>query len=117
MPILTLTVSPALVEPLTLVADDVADHLLGIIREHLAPRAGTEQIMFVPALGVVRGCALLAKLEHRASESRSMEIRKACADAIAHYLAQKFATSVRVRLIALDPQNIGASDIGVEAGL
>lgn len=117
MPILTLTVSPDLVPVIDRSGDEIADHLLGIIRDYLAPRPGTEQIMFIPALAAIRGCALLARLEHRASETRPMEIRKACADAIASYLADRFATSIRVRLIALDPENIGVSDIGAEAGL
>ncbi len=115
MPILTVTVSPELVEKVSLDATDTAENLLAIIHQHLAPRAGTEQIMFVPAFGAVTGCALLARMDHRASDSRPAAVRKACADAICHYLAEKFQTSVRVRLIALNPDDIAASDIGVEA--
>tara|TARA_R110002051_G_scaffold237695_2_gene298526 strand:- start:536 stop:889 length:354 start_codon:yes stop_codon:yes gene_type:complete len=114
MPILTVTVSPELVEKVSLDATNTAENLLAILHKHLAPRPGTEQIMFVPAFGAVTGCALLVRMDHRASESRPAPVRKACADAICRYLAEKFDTSVRVRLIALNPDDIAASDIGAE---
>ena len=116
MPILTLTVAEGLRDEVSRNSKEIADQLLSCIRQHLAPAIGTEQVMFVPAFGAGIGCDMLAHLVHRASESRTPEIRDACAHAICQLLAKKFDCSVRVRLIATDSAAIAAADIFKECG-
>lgn len=115
MPILTVTVAPDLVEEVRSTSDDLSVSLLGLIREHLAPAKGTEQIMFVPAFGSVTGCSMLAHLVHRASDSRTSEVRNRCAQAIADHLNRTYGCSVRVRLIATSSDDIAAADIFAES--
>jgi hypothetical protein len=114
MPILTVTVAPDLVEEVRSTSGELSEALLGLIRKHLAPAKGTEQIMFVPAFGAVTGCSMLAHLVHRASDSRTSEVRNSCAQAIADHLNRTYGCSVRVRLIATSSDDIAASDIFTE---
>lgn len=116
MPILTITIAEGLVDAISRTSEETSEGLLELIHKHLAPAAGTEQIMFVPSIGKVVGCSILTHLVHRASDSRTAEIRKACADAICAFLAEKYDCSVRVRLIATQSSDIAAADIFKESG-
>lgn len=114
MPILTVTVAPDLIDEVQSSSDVLSNDLLLLIRKHLAPARGTEQIMFVPAFGTVTGCSILAHLVHRASDSRTEEVRNNCARDIAGHLANIYGCSVRVRLIATSSDDIAAADIFLE---
>jgi|TARA_Y100000588_G_C13804206_1_gene732202 hypothetical protein len=115
MPILTVTVAPDLITEVQSSCDELSADLLLLIRKHLAPAKGTEQIMFVPAFGAVTGCSILAHLVHRASDSRTTDVRNNCAREIADHLSKTYDCSVRVRLIATNPDDIAAADIFLES--
>lgn len=114
MPILTVTVAPDLVEKVRPSSEVLSNDLLALVRKHLAPAKGTEQIMFVPAFGTVTGCSILVHLVHRASDSRTAEIRNRCAQEISSHLNRTYDCSVRVRLIATNSDDIAAADIFAE---
>ena len=110
MPIAQIIVAPDAVEHFTnhgqALVRQLGDHLL----QHLRAAPKTLQITVVPSLLPPVGCDILCLVHHRGSQWRSAEVRATCAEAINQTLRAATGRSVRVRLIAVDPDNIAAKD-------
>lgn len=98
--------APLIVKAQSALLPQVTEALL----THLQPAPETIQICVQAALVPPVGCDTLCLVHHRGSEKRSAEMRATCAKALHDLLYAVTARDVRVRLIALEPQDIAACD-------
>lgn len=110
MPIVQIIAAPDAAARIQSAGAAVSDQITEELLRHLKPAPETIQVVVQAALVPPVGCATLCLVQHRASESRSAEVRAACAHALHDVLQSATGASVRVRLIALDPQTIAAFD-------
>lgn len=116
MPIAQIIVAPKAVEAVVACGQALVDQVTRDLLAHLQPAPHTIQVMVVPSLLEPQGCDLLCLVHHRGSASRSAAVRAAAAAALHDTLRGATGCSVRVRLIALDPENIAAKDTEEEEG-
>ncbi len=110
MPIVQITVAPSVADTLRHSGPDLIARIREDLMQHLAPKPDMIQIMIQAALLPPAGCDTLCNVQHRASESRGADVRAACASALHDTLRAATGSSVRVRLVAVNPAEIGACD-------
>jgi hypothetical protein len=110
MPIAQIIVAPNVAGTITADIDRTTDNLKAALVEGLSTDPRLVQVMVTVALSTPTGCDTLCLVHHRASESRSAEIRNATARRLHDILSESTKSTVRVRLIAVDPSLIASCD-------
>lgn len=110
MPIVQITVSPKVAASIQTAGSGLLEQIRADLLHHLKPAPETIQVMVHAGLLPAIGCETLCVVHHRASEKRSAQVRAACAQALHDTLQAATGCSVRVRLVALEPQDIAAYD-------
>ncbi|KMK68270.1 hypothetical protein [Puniceibacterium sp. IMCC21224] len=110
MPIAHITVAPELVAQVTAQAGDITETVTAILKQALDARVELIQVVLSAALATPQGCDVLCEVQHRASIARNGYIRQAAAQQLHDALQQATGGTVRVRLIALAPEDIAAVD-------
>lgn len=111
MPIAHLYVAPSRVKQVAEAAETLGALIETALFLHLKPAPETVQIAFVESFAMPRGCELVLVVQHRASASRTPAVRDAAAQDLRDRLHLATGASIRVRLIALEPSDIAASDV------
>lgn len=88
----------------------LTEAVTGILTAGLFAERRLVQVVVTEALVPPQGCAVLAQVFHRASERRDAATRARVAAALRDELEGRLRASARVRLIALDPDDIAAAD-------
>ncbi len=110
MPIAQIFVAPSVAQSIAKQEEALTRAVTAALLEGLSPKPETIQVMLVPALAPSQGCDVLCVVQHRASDSRTAEIRQKAANHLHDVLAKMTGHSVRVRLIALASDTIAAKD-------
>ncbi|MCQ2006321.1 hypothetical protein [Rhizobium sp. NRK18] len=112
MPVVQVIIAPDIVREAAAKAAEVGS----IIEQQLVRLLGASplkvQISMVAAIAVPKGYPISVVVNHRASDERTKADRDDLAHQIASRLHDLLDVPIRVRVIAIDPMQIAASDIG-----
>lgn len=110
MPIAQIIVAPVALETVRNCGAGLVEQVTQDLLTHLKPAPETIQVNVVAGLLAPQGCDVLCLVHHRGSAARSAPVRAAAAQALHDTLHAATGCSVRVRLVALDPDDIAAFD-------
>ncbi|WP_435259948.1 hypothetical protein ACSBLW_09400 [Thioclava sp. FR2] len=110
MPIAQIIVAPNVVGNMAVDVDTTTTNLKAALVEGLSTDPRLVQVMITVALNTPAGCDTLCLVHHRGSEARTSEIRNATARRLHDILRDSTKSTVRVRLIAVEPSQIASCD-------
>ena len=110
MPIAQIIVAPNVAGNMAVDVDTTTTNLKAALVEGLSTDPHLVQVMITVALNTPVGCDTLCVVHHRASDSRTAEIRNATAHRLHDILRESTQSTVRVRLIAVKPSQIASCD-------
>ncbi|WP_174802905.1 hypothetical protein [Martelella limonii] len=110
MPIAQIIVSEPLVPVVRQRADALTAEVVRILTADLFASPDLVQVVLTSAIAPAFGKDVLCQVFHRATDARTSQVRADAAKALRLALERLTGGSVRVRLMALEPAIIAASD-------